>query len=236
MASADEDRTARGRRTPLRTLAQTFASLDSYGLLLVAIVVTYALSVSLEGARSSSIALLAQMLTLWLAIHTSRAGRALVVVTTALLVLGAVAAITSLFSDQQHPIVLVEVASILLYALAPFVILRRIVLRNTIDSQSLLGALAAYLMLGMFFAFDYRFIGTLQNTAFFGANGRGTTAQCLFFSFTTLTTTGYGNLVPAGNPGQTLAVVEMVTGQLFLIVAIGKLITAWKPKRFRPED
>ena len=48
--------------------------------------------------------------------------------------------------------------------------------------------------------------------------GRGTFSQDLF-SFITLTTTGYGNLVHAGNPGQTFAVIEMLTAQLFLVNA-----------------
>ena len=52
----------------------------------------------------------------------------------------------------------------------------------------------------------------------------------LFFSFVTLTTTGYGDLVPTANPGQTLAVLEAVLGQLFLVTAVAKIITAWKPK------
>ena len=54
--------------------------------------------------------------------------------------------------------------------------------------------------------------------------------QVLFFSFTTLTTTGYGNLVPCQNPGQTLAVSEMILGQLFLITAMGKIVTEWRPR------
>ena len=56
--------------------------------------------------------------------------------------------------------------------------------------------------------------------------------QILFFSFTTLTTTGYGNLVPAANPGQTFAVAEMLIGQLFLITTFGKLVNAWRPARW----
>ena len=40
-----------------------------------------------------------------------------------------------------------------------------------------------------------------------------------------MTTVGYGNLVPAANPGQTLAVLEAVIGQLFLVVAVGKIIS-----------
>ena len=83
----------------------------------------------------------------------------------------------------------------------------------------------------MLFAFTYRLTGQLQDATFFGSGGDGTTAQTLFFSFTTLTTTGYGNLVPAANPGQTMAVGEMLLGQLFLATAIAKVITAWTPKR-----
>jgi hypothetical protein len=58
----------------------------------------------------------------------------------------------------------------------------------------------------------------------------------LFFSFTTLSTTGYGNLIPATNPGQTFAVTEMVLGQLFLITAVGKIVTEWRPKRWQASD
>ena len=54
-----------------------------------------------------------------------------------------------------------------------------------------------------------------------------------FFSMTTLTTTGYGDLVPARNPGQSIAVVEMVTGQLFLIAAVGKVLADLPARRRR---
>ena len=96
---------------------------------------------------------------------------------------------------------------------APVIIVRHLVLRRTVDTQTVLGAIAAYLMIGMEFAFAYRALGVLQAGPFFGAQGEGNFSQDLFFSFTTLTTTGYGNLVPADNPGQTLAVGEMLIGQ-----------------------
>ena len=85
----------------------------------------------------------------------------------------------------------------------------------------------------MAFAFTYRFLGSVQGGPFFGADGEGTMSQDLFFSFVTLTTTGYGNLVPAANPGQSLAVVEALAGQLFLITAVGKIVTAWRPRGWR---
>jgi hypothetical protein len=85
----------------------------------------------------------------------------------------------------------------------------------------------------MAFAFVYRTLAVAGGGAFFGSQGEGTFPQDLFFSFTTLTTTGYGNLVPASNPGQTLAVSEMLIGQLFLVTAVAKVINAWQPGQGR---
>ncbi len=97
----------------------------------------------------------------------------------------------------------------------------------------MLGAIDAYLLVGMFFAFAYQAMGAIQAGPFFESGIEGSVAQSLFFSFTTLTTTGYGNLVPAGNPGQSFAVMEMLIGQLFLVTAVAKVINLWRPARWR---
>ena len=103
--------------------------------------------------------------------------------------------------------------------------MRHLVLRTQIDTETLLGAIAAYLLIGMFFALAYRATGEFTRVPFFGPGGPGSLSQDLFLSFVTMTTVGYGNLVPAANPGQTFAVLEAVTGQLFLVVAVGKIIS-----------
>ena len=64
-------------------------------------------------------------------------------------------------------------------------------------------------------AFVYRTAAANQSSAFFRTQGDGSLPHDQFFSFTTLTTTDYGNLVPAGNPGQTFAVAEMLVGSRF---------------------
>ena len=96
----------------------------------------------------------------------------------------------------------------LLYFIAPFSIIRHLVTRSEVDQETMLGAVSAYLLFGMFYAFFYVEIAIIQEpTVFFaGMTNPATMQQVLFFSFTTLTTTGYGNLVPSQNPGQTLAV------------------------------
>ena len=79
------------------------------------------------------------------------------------------------------------------------VIVRHIFRRRVVDGQTVLGAIAAYLLFGMMFALAFLAIGVIQVTpSLFGAQGPGTASQDLFFSFVTLTTAGYGNLVPGG--------------------------------------
>ena len=51
----------------------------------------------------------------------------------------------------------------------------------------------------------------------------------LFFSYTTLTTTGYGNLVPAGQLGRMVSGLEMMIGQIFLVTLVAGLVSLWRP-------
>ena len=142
------------------------------------------------------------------------------------LVLAAIVAVVSFFvNNPGDQLGVISAVCCLLYLIAPFSIVRHLVFRPKVDTETLLGAVAAYLLIGMFFAFAYKAAGEFGSMPFFGADGKGSLSQDLFFSFVTMTTVGYGNLVPAANPGQTFAVLEAVIGQLFLVVAVGKIIS-----------
>jgi len=226
------------RRRPGRALLAKFVSADSYGLVLVLVVVTYVVSVSFVAGWAQSVVLAVQLATVWLTFRTARTPlSARVMVFVVFLAVAAVAFVNLFIAVTSEALAVAFVVSALLYVVAPFAVVRDIATRRSVDQEAVLGAIAAYLIVGMFFAFTYRAIGVLQPTPFFGAEGPGDMTQTLFFSFVTLTTTGYGNLVPATNPGQSLAVMEAVLGQLFLVTAVAKIITAWKPRRWRsPED
>ena len=221
-----------GRRH--RRLVHAFSSPDSYGLVLLLILVTYALSATLAAQWAASLVVGVQIATVWVTLRASRARKSARAIVNVALVAVAVAAIANLFFDAQmaHGRI-VSWVSCLLYLIAPASIIRHLVLRRIVDSETVLGAVAAYLMAGMFFAFLYHALGTSQTHPFFGPQGPGTLSQDLFFSFTTLTTTGYGDFVPAGNPGQTFAVLEMLIGQLFLVTAVAKVVNAWRPGQGR---
>jgi hypothetical protein len=230
MVDAPDDTAQRHPHGRPRRLVEAFYSPDSYGLVLLLILVTYVLSVSITAAWAVSLVLAVQIATVWVTLRASQARRGARAIADTVLVLSAIAALVSLFVRREPANTgALAMVSGLLYLVAPFSIVRHLVLRRRVDRETVLGAIAAYVLAGMFFAFLYRALGDLQPGPFFGAQGEGAFAQDLFFSFTTLTTTGYGNLVPAGNPGQTCAVLEMLLGQLFLVTAVAKVVSAWRP-------
>jgi hypothetical protein len=217
-----------------RRLGRSFRSTDSYGLVLLMIVATYILATTLSRQLGATILLVAQIATVWVALRTSRVRRGVRFAANGLFALAGVAAVVNLVAPRGRVLeAFVFAAAVVLYLVAPFSIVRHIAYRRTVDQETMLGALASYLLIGMAFAFLYRFLGAVQAGAFYGDGGDGTLSQDLFFSFVTLTTTGYGDLVPAGNPGQSLAVLEALLGQLFLVTAIGKLVSVWRPRRWR---
>jgi hypothetical protein len=236
MSETPEDIDRRSRSFFHRLWA-SFVSADSYGLVLLLIAITYGLSVSVTSRWGASVTLAIQVLTVWLALRTSDARRGFRVIAAILLVLSALIVIVNLlpgsFSDEHG---LVPLAAGMLYLVAPISIVRHLALRRVIDLEAFLGAVAAYLLIGMSFAFLYAALGVIESGSFFGAQGDGKLAQDLFFSFTTLTTTGYGNLVPAANPGQSMAVAEMLIGQLFLVTAVAKVVAGWRPRERRETE
>jgi hypothetical protein len=218
-------------------LLRAFVSPNSYGLVLLLIVATYLVAVGVRERWGTSMVLLIQIATVWFVLRTSRAKRGIRIAADAFLVLAAIGAMINVAAGgDDAPSRLILLASIVLYLIAPFSVVRHIATRDAIDQETMLGAISAYLLFGMLFAFTYLYIGLVQSGPFFGPQGEASLPQVMFFSFTTLTTTGYGNLVPAANPGQSLAVLEMLVGQIFLITAVGKLVTVWRPRRWRPAE
>lgn len=207
---------------------------NRYGLVLMLLAVVYVASVSIGGEISSTVVTLLQLVTLWLVFSASESRTAQRIAGYACVVLATAIVVGSLIGHQLEfddaVVRWVSVISFTVYLLAPWLILKHLISRQVVDARTLLGAICVYLMLGMAFAFAYRSISLFQADPFFGDAGNGDTPQFLFFSFITLTTTGYGNLVPADNPGQTVAVLETIVGQLFLVIAVAKIVNSWTAK------
>ena len=206
---------------------------NKYGLVVLLLMVSYLASVSTSHEGGAIAVMLLQLVTLYLTFSASESRKAQRIAGIACVVVGVIAvAIFGFgvaFQFDDSVIKVLAVVSVVLFLIAPLVILRHLLRRPVVDARTIMGAIAIYVMLGMMFAFSYRAVSLWQpDPAFFGSGGRGDSADFLFFSFITLTTTGYGNLVPATNPGQSIAVLEAILGQLFLVTALAKIVNAWR--------
>ena len=116
----------------------------------------------------------------------------------------------------------------LLFTVGALAVLRAVIGEERVGFRTVLGAVSVYITLGLLFGFLYVFDDRMHGP-FFGDSVSVKTGDFLFFSMTTLTTTGYGNLVPAAQPGKTFAVMEMLMGQIFLVTLIARLVSMWSP-------
>lgn len=211
-------------------------SQDSYGPAILLIAGTYVIGTLSTQRWTVSLLLFAQIATVWYALRVSKAHLGVRVAAAVVFTLSVMAGVWNLFSQEHTLVGLTFFASSLLYVLAPLSIISDMGRRRDANRELMMAALATYLMIGMAFAFAYRCIAAFQPSPFFGAQGDGTLADSLFYSFVTLTTTGYGDLVPAGNPGRTLAVLEALLGQLFLVTAVAKIVNIWHPRGWKQPE
>jgi hypothetical protein len=122
-----------------------------------------------------------------------------------------------------------------LVALAPLVVARELWRHPSVTGQTVAGAVCVYLLLGLLFATAYGVAAVASGEPLFRHDGDGTEADRLYFSFITLTSTGYGDFVPGAGPGRALAVMEALLGQLYLVTVIAVLVGRVGPLRRRPD-
>jgi hypothetical protein len=204
-----------------------------YGAVLTMISLTYVVALFTGPGWTVALLLVAQAATAWQALRISRARPVLRLAAAAVLLLALATVGVGVTTDDSRLGGLTFLAASVLYLLTPASIVRDIGFHRGVDRQTMLGALSAYLFIGMAFGFAYQCLARLQPGPLFGDGGDADLADTMFFSFVTMTTTGYGDLVPAGNPGQTLAILEALIGQLFLVTAVAKVVENWRPRRWR---
>ena len=109
-------------------------------------------------------------------------------------------------------------------------ILRRVLLDTTrVSIDAINGAICVYLMMGLGWAQAYTLLATLEpgSFAFNGELLLGSVHsfdRFIGFSFITLTTLGYGNVIPLTPRAEALAISEAIAGQLFLAVLLARLV------------
>jgi ion channel len=174
-------------------------------------------------ARAFTIALEGAALTVVVGTSRARAGlrrrRALAVAAAGAAVVAAIAA--GLVGDG----VVFALAGVLAVAIPATLAggLTRLIRERGVTLRAVLGALTVYLYVGLLFAWVIAAVSELKSGPYF-VQPDVVEGDRVYYSFTVLTTTGFGDLTPATRAGRALAVVEMLLGQLYLVTVIGVLV------------
>ena len=171
-----------------------------------------------------------------LALLVSDVGRKLFLTTVlSTLIVAGISVPARMYHGELEVVVLVAWSALML--VVPVAILRKIgkeFSEEGVDVEVVLGALCAYLYIGAYFSFLYYVMARISESPFFAQPGADSKLNYLYFSFITLTTTGYGDISPAFGPGRMIAVTEAVIGQLYLVSVVAIVVSAFRKRKKSP--
>jgi hypothetical protein len=224
------DTASRRARARERWLRRAQRVSDAFGLVFLLVLLTYVLASLLSNRGWSAVVLtVATSATSVVALTSSRVRAGLVRAAIWLSGLTIALAMAGAAFGGRPWLNLASLVQVSLLTVAMLAVLRRVVTAPEVGFRTILGAVSVYTVLGILFTFVYGAIERMQGGAFFEGVPHPQGSDFLFFSYTTLTTTGYGNLVPGGQPGRMISGLEMMIGQIFLVTLVAGLVSLWRP-------
>lgn len=103
-----------------------------------------------------------------------------------------------------------------------------------VDVEVICAGISVYLLIGLIWSLAYKLLGAVAPDAFVFTNVPNaepsmTSFNAFYFSFSTLSSVGYGDITPASKVARMLAVMEAVTGILYVAVLISRLVSLYSP-------
>jgi hypothetical protein len=200
---------------------------DRFGRLLIIIILTFIVSgIGQDWATS-----LSAFLNLVLVVTAFRTTSLSVSVprASALAAVAIVAVIISIVADNGSEFASVSAfAQCALLTVLVLAILRAVLRHEQVTIQTIVGAIAAYALIGMAFSWLYLGMDSVSDTQF----SMSSTDATAFpeFSFVVLTTLGFGNQLPTSSFSARFTVMEAMTGQIFLATFVARLVSLY-PRR-----
>ena len=212
------------------TLRQDLLGRDGYlSVLLMTIVTMVAIPMGQLFRGGAVLISFCIALLVGISMSRSRVNRALryiaLVVTISVVALAIYVDATGARFDPNHAEA-VQATFIVLYtgvlALCFPVILRRAFSHKQVTLNTVAAALAAWLLIGLIFTGGYRFVDIVAHPMFSQPNTNGFTNE--YFSYITLSTVGYGDFTPNNDGGRTMAMLEALFGQAFLVTIVAMVV------------
>jgi hypothetical protein len=137
-----------------------------------------------------------------------------------------------LWHDSDSDLARSWMFSAALYLITTAYLLRYVFQPRIMTPDKLFGAAAAYLMIGVLWAYLYAIVGFFypQSYMVVGQPGRLVYADALYLSITVLTSTGFGDVTPLTRQARGVCMVEQITGALFVAILIARLAGVYPPK------
>ena len=206
-------------------IATPAGRIDRYGIAVVLISLTIAVNVLGPGGRWGGILVVGLgSVTLLFCLTASDVGRRYILGVRAATAIAFVAtAIATFIGDESLAVAAVAFTGGALALIAPVAIGRRLIGQLVITQHTVAGALALYLLAGLFFSYVYLGIDAVSGPVFVQV-ADATASETTYFSFVTLATLGYGDFSPAGPVGRLVAIVEAVGAQVYLVTIVAVLV------------
>jgi len=136
----------------------------------------------------------------------------------------------SYIMPYSHGVQLMSLSStVFLYGYTMLILITHLISNKETRSQMVFGAASLYFLLGLTWAYLFQLIEVIYPGSFYvdanhNIDGIVNWSDFLYFSFTTLTTLGYGDMSPVSAPARSLSIMEAVTGVMFMGVMISRVV------------
>ena len=204
-----------------------------YGALLIVLIASYLLSAFITARWIEALQLVLFTVAMLLALRSAAISRRAVRVVLLIAIIGLpVMAFLSLsMATGDAGSGTADIWTGLVLLAAAIMIVHRVLTFGTVTLQSIYGAFSAYLVIGLMFAAFFAAIYRFSGDKFFASGEAANTQTFQYFSFTTLTTLGYGDYTAGYSSGQAVAVMEALTGQIFLATLVARLVASFRSTR-----
>lgn len=195
---------------------------DRFGLLLAAVLASFVVTPLVQEAEHGGLILGVQAaLIMVLALTSSGVPHRWVVVGTIVVTVAALLVASEAVVTEGPAAAWASGTVTATLALTPFLVLRRVLAAPKVTISSVAGTLSAYLLVGMTFGALYRTISVTDSDAFSQELG----AASNYFSFVTLTTLGFGDIVAVSDMARSLVTLEAVLGQVLLVTLVARSVS-----------
>lgn len=197
--------------------------------MLAAILLSYAVIIGLgDTGLSAPLRIVLLVILVWtsarLYVHPAMRRAALVIGVIAFLVTAG----SVTFAPADVTYALVGGWSVVLIGLAIAAIAGRLLGRWRVDTTTVLGVLCIYLLFALLFSAVNQTFAAFGGPYLNGVQNPPKPSDLLYFSVITMTTVGYGDITPASEAARAVAVIEALTGQLYLVSVVAGVVGGWR--------